>query len=271
MPTAIHIASLIERCSFLQYAGCCGIVGIRVGEPGIELGQRREHRRRAVEHPAHLAAPLDGDDLARLDLADVDLDRRAGGLGALADGQNDMTKGPPRRPRRCRPPRRSAPIRKRRFLRRPGRVDGLSSSVRHPRIQEGEQSGLRRRGRGVAISSAPAATAVPAAREVSLQNRRLYGIWPSAGSLRRREMPWKRCADQGLARHASRGRPRSPPDPAACRQLHGRVWAPAAARDLYFRPHAPQILAALRPGLHASCLALLFVVATLRPDLAAAH
>ena len=56
----------------------------RVGETLGELRKRREHVGRALHDPAHLAAPLDVDLLARLELADVDLDRGAGRFRALA-------------------------------------------------------------------------------------------------------------------------------------------------------------------------------------------
>ena len=85
MPTATHIASLIERCSFLQYAGCCGTFGIRIGEPARRASAASRASacvRLMIQHD--LAAPLDVDLLARLDLADVDFDRRAGRLRALA-------------------------------------------------------------------------------------------------------------------------------------------------------------------------------------------
>src|SRR5262249_33299080 len=59
-------------------------VGIRIGEPRIELRQRLEHRLRAIDDPHDLAAPLDVDLLSGLELGDVDVDGRAGGLRALA-------------------------------------------------------------------------------------------------------------------------------------------------------------------------------------------
>src|SRR5207253_9700629 len=59
-------------------------IRFRIGEPRIELRQIGEHLRRAPDEPDDFAAPFDVDFLSRLDLADVDLDRRAGRLRTLA-------------------------------------------------------------------------------------------------------------------------------------------------------------------------------------------
>src|SRR5262249_24173341 len=53
-------------------------------QQGIELGKALEHLLRAIDHPDDLTAPLDVDLLPRLELADVDLDRRSRRLGTLA-------------------------------------------------------------------------------------------------------------------------------------------------------------------------------------------
>ena len=86
MPTATRNSGLIERCSLRAYSRrqLVGIaLGLRVGELRVELRQRGQLLGRAAHDPDRLAAPFDGELLARLDAADVDLDRRAGGAGAL--------------------------------------------------------------------------------------------------------------------------------------------------------------------------------------------
>jgi hypothetical protein len=70
---------LIERFSFLQYAGWWG-----TSDFGSATRPSSQHGRRAIDEPAHLAAPFDVDFLAGLDLADVHFDRCSGCLGALA-------------------------------------------------------------------------------------------------------------------------------------------------------------------------------------------
>src|SRR5215471_7555831 len=60
------------------------VFGAWIRQQGIELGKALEHLRRAIDHPDDLTAPLDVDLLPRLELADVDLDRRPRRLGALA-------------------------------------------------------------------------------------------------------------------------------------------------------------------------------------------
>src|SRR5205085_11478449 len=58
--------------------------GFRIDDPRIELRQIGKHLRRAMNHPDHLAAPFDVDSLARLELGDIDVDRRSGGFRSLA-------------------------------------------------------------------------------------------------------------------------------------------------------------------------------------------
>ena len=76
--------SLIERCSFLQYAGCCGTFDFGSASRASSFGSDSSIGcvRLITQHD--LAAPLDVDLLAGLELADVDLDRRARRLRALA-------------------------------------------------------------------------------------------------------------------------------------------------------------------------------------------
>src|SRR6185369_17394275 len=62
-------------------------IRLRVGDAVVALRERVDHRLRAVQEPARLAAPFDVDLLAGLDLADVDLDRSARGLRPLARPQ----------------------------------------------------------------------------------------------------------------------------------------------------------------------------------------
>src|SRR5690606_26868489 len=57
---------------------------IRIGQQRRHLLERFQHLGRAPQDPDRLAAPLDGEQLARLDPADVDLDRGTGGAGARA-------------------------------------------------------------------------------------------------------------------------------------------------------------------------------------------
>ena len=78
-----QISGLIERYSFFAYSGCCGtfdfgsdtLASLFLMPSSISLVR--------LHDPHRLAAPFDGHHLARLELADVDFDRRAGRLGAL--------------------------------------------------------------------------------------------------------------------------------------------------------------------------------------------
>jgi hypothetical protein len=76
---------LIERCFVLGVLGRGVLVALRrgVGHLGLGLLQAGQLLGRAAHDPDRLASPLDGELLAGLQGADVDLDRRAGGLGAL--------------------------------------------------------------------------------------------------------------------------------------------------------------------------------------------
>ena len=108
MPTATNIASLIERCSFLQYGGLLR---------HVRNWDRRAARRASAASRASacvrlmsqhdLAAPFDVDLLARLDLADVDFDRRAGGLARARSARTTSRTAWRPRPRRRRRRRRS--------------------------------------------------------------------------------------------------------------------------------------------------------------------
>jgi hypothetical protein len=69
---------LIERCLFTGIA-----LGVGVGQFGGVLGQRGHHLGRTAHDPDRLATPFDGLLLAHLQVGDVDLDRRTGGLGSL--------------------------------------------------------------------------------------------------------------------------------------------------------------------------------------------
>jgi len=59
-------------------------VRFRIGQLGLDLGQGIHHFLGAIDHPHRLAAPFHVQQHARLDLADIDLDRRTGCLGPLA-------------------------------------------------------------------------------------------------------------------------------------------------------------------------------------------
>jgi hypothetical protein len=86
MPTTTRYSGLRERFSLRAYSGVSSsaiALRLRVGEQRVELGQLGELLGRAPHHPDRLAAPFDGELLARLDAADVDLDRGAGGAGTL--------------------------------------------------------------------------------------------------------------------------------------------------------------------------------------------
>ena len=56
---------------------------LRIGEQRVESWQLGDLLGRAVDDPDRLAAPLDRHLFARLEAADVGLDRGAGGLGAF--------------------------------------------------------------------------------------------------------------------------------------------------------------------------------------------
>ena len=82
MPTATMISGLIERARS-AIRGLHVFFRFRIGDLVIKLRQGIEHVLGAIDDPDRLAAPLDGHHLTRLELGDVDLDRRTGGLGSL--------------------------------------------------------------------------------------------------------------------------------------------------------------------------------------------
>jgi hypothetical protein len=95
MPTVTKTSGLIERYSLRAY-GRRQLVDLalrlRVGQLRIELGQRRQLLGRA-DATTHTGLPRhsDGHLLARLQRADVDLDRGTGGTRPLG-GSNELTK-----------------------------------------------------------------------------------------------------------------------------------------------------------------------------------
>ena len=181
----------------------------------------------AIDDPAHLAAPFDVDLLARLDLADVDLDRRAGGFRALG------------RPERH-------------HERHRGR-DGADAA-----------DDARSRRSGSAASPCPPYVGCHARhpRHASRSLSQRNAIRSSRGSAAVARLA-KPADYTGFARPAgSLGAARCPEFAAGIRRLRHAIAA-SGRRDgagadksrrhsdrLDFR-HAPQILAPLRAGLHA--------------------
>jgi hypothetical protein len=67
----------------LRVFGLLGGLGAGIGKARLGDLQRFQHLFGAADDPHRLAAPLDDLEVARRDLGEIDLDRRAGGLGAL--------------------------------------------------------------------------------------------------------------------------------------------------------------------------------------------
>src|SRR5258706_7286695 len=215
MPTATHIASLIERCSFLQFAGCCEASEFGSASVASSLGSessiglvRFTSQHTLPRHSTSIFWP------GSILLMSTSIGARA--AFARAEGQNDMTNGTTATALPT-PPMTLVAIRRRRRDLSTALFSVASAILSIPRSAETEGASRER-------------SAVSGAR--SQKTRGLYGICPTEV---------QNCPNFAVESGSCKGD-----------RLLLQIGFRTVERrcPLYFR-HASQILAVLRAGLHA--------------------
>ena len=231
MPTSDEDRRLDRARLVLRVGGLLRLLRGRVGELRLELRQRREHVRRAVDEPHDLAAPFDVDLLAGLELARCRPRPARRPPSRARSGRTTSRTEPPSRPTPMPPTTPVAPIRKRRLRASTAGVEGwpvtacVAASVKSVAMDAFDRERRcwsRRAGLCVAHRRAPTA-ARKMQRESRLQNRGIIReMAPRPEGFGATEAHEYSPADQpfGQPRPASLARARAPDASGrACRRL----------------------------------------------------
>ena len=252
---------LIERVSFFAYGGLLPTASSSGSAScARDLRQRREHVRRAVDQPHDLAAPFDVDLLAGLELARC-RPRPARRRPSRARSERTTSRTEPRCATAPMPPTTPvAPIRKRRLRASTAGVEGgRSPPAWPPRLDPLPWmpltgGALFKPDRAGYVASPVAAAGdrreVDASRGVC-KTAELYGNRTRAPEALSHVKRGKPTPDQSLAAHSRRrtSRPMRGSRVRSSRDTAHAVYNRLAPSDSF--ADAPQILAAVRAGVHA--------------------